>query len=105
MGIPLMGDRAFQALYKLALDPIAETLEDPNCCGFRTARSRQDAAGQCFIVLANCNRAQWILEGDIKGFFDNISHDWLIANIPMDKAILIKWPKVGYSRKRKALSE
>ena len=37
-----------------------------------------------------------VLEGDIQGCFDNISHDWLIANIPMDKAILQKWLKAGY---------
>ncbi|MCM7239255.1 reverse transcriptase/maturase family protein [Enterobacter bugandensis] len=38
----------------------------------------------------------WILERDIKGCFDNISHDWLLANIPMDKQILRKWLKAGY---------
>ena len=38
----------------------------------------------------------WILEGDIKGCFDHISHEWLLANIPMDKAILRKWLKCGY---------
>ncbi|WP_457810068.1 reverse transcriptase domain-containing protein [Pseudomonas kielensis] len=36
-----------------------------------------------------------MLEGDIKGFFDNISHDWLCRNIPMDKTILRKWLKTG----------
>ncbi len=99
LGIPAMGDRACQALYKLALDPIAETLADPNSYGFRTARSSADAASQCFIVLASRDRAQWILEGDIKGCFDNISHDWLIANVPMDKAMLTKWLKAGYMEK------
>ena len=88
--VPAMGDRARQALYKLALDPIAETLADPNSYGFRTARSSADAAGQCFNTLARRNNAQWILEGDIKGCFDNISHDWLIANVPMDKVMLKK---------------
>lgn len=37
-----------------------------------------------------------MLEGDIQSCFDNISHDWLIANIPMDKAILQKWLQAGY---------
>jgi RNA-directed DNA polymerase len=36
------------------------------------------------------------LEGDIKGCFDNISHEWMEANIPMDKVILSKWLKAGY---------
>ncbi|MCY3848911.1 MAG: reverse transcriptase domain-containing protein, partial [Cyanobacteria bacterium MAG COS4_bin_21] len=39
---------------------------------------------------------QWVLEGDIRGCFDNISHDWLLANVPMDKAVLRKWLRAGY---------
>ena len=42
------------------------------------------------------NGAEWVLEADIKGCFDNISHDWMIANIPTDKAILRKWLKAGF---------
>ena len=48
------------------------------------------------IVLRKKASAQWVLEADIKGCFDNISHDWMVANIPMDKAILKKWLKAGY---------
>ena len=99
LGIPPMKDRAMQALYKLALDPIAETLADPNSYGFRTARSSADAAEQCFIALARSSCAQWILEGDIKGCFDNISHDWMLANVSMDKVMLQKWLKVGFIEK------
>ena len=99
LSIPPMKDRAMQALYKLALDPIAETLADPNSYGFRTARSSADAAEQCFIALARSSCAQWILEGDIKGCFDNISHDWMLANVPMDKVMLQKWLKAGFIEK------
>src|SRR5690554_4597672 len=42
------------------------------------------------------NSAEWVMEGDIKGCFDNISHDWLLANIPLDKQVLRKWLKAGY---------
>ncbi len=70
LGIPTMKDRAMQALYKLALDPVAETTADPNSYGFRSERSTADAIEQCFIVLAHAQRAQWILEADIKGCFD-----------------------------------
>lgn len=51
---------------------------------------------QLFICCARKHNSQWILEGDIKGCFDNISHDWLLANIPMDKQVLRKWLKAGY---------
>ena len=88
--------RAMQALHLLALEPIAETTADPNSYGFRPERSTADAAAQCFGVLSRKANAEWILEGDIQGCFDNISHDWLIANIPMDKAILQKWLNAGY---------
>ena len=96
LGIPCMRDRAMQALYLLALDPIAETTADPNSYGFRPQRSTADAIEQCFTALGNIHTAQWILEGDIKGCFDAISHAWLLAHIPMDKAILEKWLQAGY---------
>jgi hypothetical protein len=51
LGIPTMKDRAMQALYLLALDPVAETMADPNSYGFRVGRSTADAIGQCFIAL------------------------------------------------------
>ena len=96
LGIPTMRDRAMQALYLLALDPIAETIGDPNSYGFRPGRSAADAIEQCFIALGQESCAQWILEGDIKGCFDAISHEWLETHIPMDKTILRKWLKAGY---------
>lgn len=96
LGIPTMKDRAMQALFKLALEPIEETTGDLNSYGFRPERSTADAIAQCFTVLSRNYSAQWILEGDIKGCFDNISHDWLIKNILMDKTILTKWLKAGY---------
>lgn len=96
LGIPTMKCRAMQALYLLALEPIAETTADPNSYGFRPERSTADAAAQCFGVLVRKANAEWVLEGDIQGCFDNISHDWLLANIPMDKAMLQKWLKAGY---------
>ncbi|MFO6428237.1 reverse transcriptase domain-containing protein [Escherichia coli] len=42
---------------------------------------------------------KWILEGDIKGCFDNISHDWLLSHVPMDRRLLKKWLKAGYMEK------
>ncbi|MBV4472823.1 group II intron reverse transcriptase/maturase [Pseudomonas sp. B2M1-30] len=99
LGIPTMTDRAMQALYLLALAPIAETTGDPNSYGFRIERSTADAMGQLFVCLSKKVSAQWILEADIKGCFDHINHDWLIANVPTDKAILRKWLKAGVIHK------
>src|SRR5258706_748848 len=81
--MPCMKDRAMQALYLLALDPIAEVISDPNSYGFRQERSPADAIEQCFSDLSRQNCAQWILEGDIKSCCDQISHEWLLAHIPI----------------------
>jgi len=96
LSIATMKDRAMQTLYKLALDPIAETTGDPNSYGFREKRSTADAIGQCFQCLRQKSSATAILEADIRGCFDNISFDWLLANSPMDKGILKQWLKAGY---------
>jgi len=101
LGIPTMKDRAMQALHLLALEPVSETLADKNSYGFRPERSTADAREQCFTVLANAKRPQWILEGDIKGCFDNISHQWMLENVPTDKVILQKWLQAGYVYKDK----
>jgi RNA-directed DNA polymerase len=90
-----MLDRAMQALYLLALAPVAETTADPNSYGFRTARGAADAMEACFIALCRNDRAEWILEGDIRSCFDQLSHDWLLAHTPLDKTILRKWLKAG----------
>ena len=96
LGIPCMKDRAMQTLYKFALEPVAETTADPNSYGFRAKRCVQDAIEQCFTCLGKGKSPKWVLEGDIKGCFDNISHEWILDNIPMDKEILRKWLKCGY---------
>lgn len=96
LGIPTMTDRAMQALYTLALDPIAETLGDPNSFGFRAGRSTADAISMCFHLLSRQCSPQWILEGDLQACFDRISHEWLLANIPLEKTILRQWLKAGY---------
>ncbi len=90
-----------QALYLLALEPVAETTADPNSYGFRPARSTADAIEACFIALCKRDRAEWTLEGDIKSCFDQISHEWLLAHIPMDKTILRKWLQAGYMENRR----
>jgi len=95
-----MYDRAMQSLYSLALEPIAETKSDIRSFGFRKHRSTKDASQQIFLCLSKKNSAQWILEGDIKGCFDNINHQWLLTNIPMEKSILTQFLKAGFIYKR-----
>jgi len=100
LGIPTMLDRAMQALYLQTLEPISETKADLHSYGFRPFRSCADAIEQCFNALSRKQCSQWILEADIKGCFDNISHDWMLQNIPIDKEVLRKWLKAGYMEKQ-----
>lgn len=99
LSIPTMKDRAMQALYLMALEPVAETNADPNSYGFRKERATIDAVESCFKYLSQRYAPQWILEGDIKSCFDKISHEWLLQHIPMEKSILRKWLKAGFMEK------
>ena len=99
LSIPTLHDRAMQALYALALTPVAETWADPHSYGFREGRSCADALQHAFIALSRSYSPQWVLEGDIKACFDGISHEWLLQHVHMDQQILRKWLKAGYWEK------
>jgi RNA-directed DNA polymerase len=99
LGIPTLHDRAMQALYALALAPIAETLADRNSYGFREGRRCADALEQCCNILSKSVSSPWILEGDIRACFDEISHAWLLQHVPMDKRVLRAWLEAGYWEK------
>ena len=101
LSIPTMKDRAMQTLHKMALEPVTETLADGTSYGFRPNRCVQDAIEQGFVDLARKTAPEWVLEGDIKGCFDNINHEWMQKNIPMDKEILHKFLKAGFVEKGK----
>jgi RNA-directed DNA polymerase len=104
LGIPTIKDRVMQALHLMALEPVAETQADGCSHGFRKERSTADAIAHCFNALTFKRSAEWILEGDIKGCFDNIAHDWLLNHIPTDRTILRKWLKAGYMEDRQLFS-
>lgn len=96
ISIPTIRDRAFQSLHTQALLPVSEVTADQNSYGFRPGRNCADAIEQCFISLSRQISPQYILEGDIKGCFDNINHAWMLKNICTDTVILEKWLKMGY---------
>jgi len=51
-------------------------------------------------VLCQRKSAEWVLEADIKGCFDNISHQWILQHIPLNKKVLTQWLKAGYMEKK-----
>ncbi|WP_157047326.1 reverse transcriptase domain-containing protein [Alkaliphilus metalliredigens] len=88
-----------QALHLLCLDPVSESILDKTSFGFRKFRSTKDANEHLFKCLAYKHSSEWVLEGDIKGCFDNISHNWLLKNIIMNKRVLNQFLKAGYTFK------
>ncbi|NEQ11602.1 MAG: group II intron reverse transcriptase/maturase [Moorea sp. SIO4E2] len=102
LGIPTISDRVAQAVVKNALEPRWEAQFEANSYGFRVGRSCHDAIEQCFLRLQG-GRDTWVLDADISGFFDNITHETLlksIGNFPV--FYLVKqWLKAGYLDKEK----
>jgi RNA-directed DNA polymerase len=96
LSIPTLTDRARQAVYLQALQPIAETTGDQNSYGFRPKRRCADAIDQCFKILRQRSSATWIVEGDLQGFFDNIGFAWLETHIPMHTQLLSHWLRSGF---------
>jgi group II intron reverse transcriptase/maturase len=87
LGIPIVADRAWEALIKLALEPAAEAEFHPRSYGFRSGRSAWDAAQDIFITTcSNANKfSRKILELDIEKCFDRIDHKYLMQTIALPK--------------------
>lgn len=98
LGIPTVSDRIAQGVVKDYLEPSMETIFHHSSFGYRPGRSAHDALVQC---QSNCMRKAWVLDVDIKGFFDNISHSImmeLLAQHTQEKWVLMyveRWLKAG----------
>jgi retron-type reverse transcriptase len=103
LGIPTMKDRVMQCLVKLALEAEWEAVFEPNSFGFRPGRSVQDAAVAVKHGLgadggSNRNhrtRCRWILDADIKSFFDEIDHEVILSRTPVFRRVIDGWLKAG----------
>jgi len=81
LGIPTLSDRIIQAILRTALEPITEYHASDNSYGFRPKRSCHDAIGHLFTKLSRRCSKQWVIEGDIHGCFDNISHEHMLKTL------------------------
>ena len=75
LGIPTVGDRVAQMVVKMELEPKVEPLFHPDSYGYRPRKSALDAVGKC---RERCWRYDWIVDLDIRGFFDNIDHSLMM---------------------------
>lgn len=78
LGIPTVGDRIAQMVVKRRLEPTLEVIFHADSYGYRPGRSAHDALR---VVRGRCWQQDWVLDLDIKGFFDNIDHDLLMKAV------------------------
>ncbi len=96
ISIPTMYDRAMQVLYAYSLDPVAEALAERKSFAFRKGRSMQDVHSYIMDCLNGSDAPKYVLLADVKSCYNNISHKWLLDNIPMDKYVLNEFLKAGF---------
>ena len=96
LGIPIMYDRALQALVKLALEPEWEARFEPNSYGFRLGRSCQDAIDAIYGSINK--KPKYVLDADIAKCFDRINHEALLGKLntfPTIRRQVRAWLKAG----------
>lgn len=78
LGIPVLEDKLVQAAMVRILEQIYEQDFIESSYGFRPNRSCHDALRDLSRTVEDSRKIEWIVEADIKGFFDNVQHDWLL---------------------------
>jgi retron-type reverse transcriptase len=78
LGIPTVADRIAQQVVRRYLEPMLEPVFHPDSYGYRPGRSAVDAIR---VARQRCWRANWVLDIDIKGFFDSIDHELLLRAV------------------------
>lgn len=96
LGIPIIKDRVYQNIVKLALEPQWEARFEPTSYGFRPKRGCHDAIARIFKTVGK--RKEWIFEGDFKGCFDSLNHNYILEQISGFPALNVvkKWLKSGF---------
>jgi len=98
LGIPTVGDRIAQGVVKDYLEPIMEGIFHNSSFGYRPGKNAHHSIAQC---QANCHQYGWVVDVDIKGFFDNINHGMLMQLVKhhtKEKFVLLyveRWLKAG----------
>lgn len=78
LGIPTVSDKVAQMVVKIYLEPFIDPLFSPDSYGYRPGKSGPDAIG---IARARCWKYDWVIDLDIKGFFDNIDHEIMMRAV------------------------
>ena len=86
LGIPTISDRVGQMVIKDIIEPRLEKIFSPNSYAYRPDKDAHQALES---VRLNCRKTDWVIDLDIKGFFDNINHDKLM--LALEKHVSEKW--------------
>lgn len=98
LGIPTVADRVAQTVVKRLLEPDLERRFHPSSYGYRPGKSAHDAVRQ---AKANCWKYAWVVDLDIKGFFDNLDHGLMmkavrhVSDNPWANLYIERWLKAG----------
>ena len=93
LGIPTVGDRIAQMVVKMEIEPGLETVFHPDSYGYRPGKSAHEVVGR---ARQRCWRYDWVLDMDIKAFFDNIDHGLLMKAVR--KHVRQKWVQLYLKR-------
>jgi RNA-directed DNA polymerase len=108
LGIPTVADRVAQTVAKMVLEPMVEPVFHEDSYGYRPGRSALDAVG---IARKRCWRADWVIDMDIKAFFDSIPHDLVEraveyhTDIPWVQLYVARWLRAPVLRPDGTLEE
>ena len=96
--MPVIADRARQAIVKNALEPFWEAWFEGSSYGFRPGRGCHDAIARIYAIACPNKRKRWVLDADVEGAFDNIDHTALLNAIGLFPAreSIVQWLKAGY---------
>ena len=108
LGIPTVADRIAQTVAKMYLEPLVERTFHPDSYGYRPGKSALDAVETC---RRRCWRKAWVIDLDIKGFFDNLDHDLIMkavrfhADLKWLHLYVERWLRAPVQRKDGSLVE
>jgi len=101
LGIPTVGDRVAQTVAKMVLEPVVDPVFHPDSYAYRRGKSELDAVG---VARKRCWRADWVIDLDIKAFFDSLDHDLVEravahhTDIPWLRLYIARWLRAPVQR-------
>jgi group II intron reverse transcriptase/maturase len=101
LGIPTVADRVAQTVVKMVLEPLVEPSFHEDSYGYRPGKSALDAVG---VARKRCWSADWVIDLDIKAFFDSIPHDLVEravahhTDIPWVRLYIARWLRAPMQR-------